>query len=201
MAAHSDDALRIVPASHASIDELEAVFDRPGDQRSCRCQWFMHDRAGYRAMSPAARAEALRAQAGCGDEQASTSGLLAFVDGEPAAWVAVEPRAHYVRMRSMRIPWLGRDEDPDDDGVWAITCFVVRREHRGRGLTRALAIAAVDHARSHGAAAVEGYPRVVEPGATLGGELYVGPVSAFAAAGMSEVSAPTPKRRVMRIDL
>ncbi len=153
-------------------------------------------------MSRDARAEALREQAGCGTHREQTSGLLAYVDGVPAGWVAVEPRAAYLRLRAARYPWLGRDEDRDDDRVWAITCFVVRRDFRGRGLMSALAVAAVDHARARGACAVEGYPRVVAPAAdTPAGALFVGTVRAFEAAGLRMVSTPTPRRRVMRREL
>ena len=42
---------------------------------------------------------------------------------------------------------------------------------------------------------------VVEPGADITwGELYVGSTSIFEAAGFTEVSAPTPRRRVYRLD-
>jgi hypothetical protein len=69
----------------------------------------------------------------CGDpDAADTSGLVAYVDGEPAGWVAVEPRTEYPGLRTSRVPWSGRDEDNDDDRTWAVTCFVVRRSSRGR---------------------------------------------------------------------
>jgi hypothetical protein len=29
----------------------------------------------------------------------------------------------------------GCDEDKDDDGAWAVTCLIVRKGYRGRGLT------------------------------------------------------------------
>jgi hypothetical protein len=67
------------------------------------------------------------------------SGLVAYVDDEPAGWVAVEPRTAYPKLRTSRVPWSGRDEDKGDDGIWAVTCFVVRKGYRGRGLTYPLA--------------------------------------------------------------
>jgi GNAT superfamily N-acetyltransferase len=101
----------------------------------------------------------------------------------------------------MRIPWAGRDENKADDGVWAVTCFVVRRGLRRRGIASALAEAAVDFAHERGARAVEGYPRVTQPGDEVGDvALYVGNRNLFANAGFREVSRPTPRRVVMRID-
>jgi GNAT superfamily N-acetyltransferase len=99
------------------------------------------------------------------------------------------------------VPWAGRDEDRTDDGVWAVTCFVTRAGYRRRGVSRALARAAVDFARDRDARALEGYPIVTAPGQELGwGELYVGSHGVFAGAGFTEVSRPTPRRAVMRID-
>ncbi|MEU8224382.1 GNAT family N-acetyltransferase [Kribbella sp. NPDC048915] len=104
------------------------------------------------------------------------------------------PRADHARLlRDFRVPWLGRNEDKHDSTVWAVTCFVTRAGFRRRGISRALARAAVGFARERGAAAVEGYPDLVEGG-------YVGTLSTFADAGFAEVSRPGNRRVVMRID-
>lgn len=94
-----------------------------------------------------------------------------------------------------------RGEDPDDPSVWAVTCFVTRAGYRRRGVMRGLARATVDFARSRGARALEGYPMITEPGKEITwGEVHVGSRSIFAAAGFVEVSHPTLRRVVMRID-
>ncbi len=86
--------------------------------------------------------------------------------------------------------------------MWAVACFVTRTEFRHMGVSRALAAASVDFARSHGARALEGYAMITEPGKEITwGELHVGSRSVFAAAGFTEVSRPTKRRVVMRIDL
>ena len=132
----------------------------------------------------------------------TTSGLVAYLDGEPVGWCAVEPRSAYPRLlRNCRVPWEGRSEDKTDDSVWAATCFVTRAGFRRRGVSRALARAAVDFARERGARALEGYPMLTEPGQEITwGELHVGSRSIFAAAGFAEISRPTRRRVVMRID-
>jgi GNAT superfamily N-acetyltransferase len=87
-----------------------------------------------------------------------------------------------------------------DASVWAVTCFVTRAGFRRRGISRALA-RAVDFAREGGARALEGYPMLTEPGKEITwGELHVGSRSVFAAAGFAEVSRPTQRRVVMRLD-
>ncbi|MFE9689078.1 GNAT family N-acetyltransferase [Micromonospora sp. NPDC005806] len=195
-------AVDVVPANRASWADLQTVFGTRGDAARCQCQWYKFRDRDWASVPVAARAERLADQASCGSPGSeATSGLVAYLDGEPVGWCAVEPRTAYLRLRYTRVPWRGRDEDRADPGVWAVTCFVTRAGYRRRGVSRALARAAVEFARARGARAVEGYPMVVPPGQDAGaGELYVGTRSVFADAGFVEVSHPTPRRVVMRID-
>ena len=144
----------------------------------------------------------LREQTACGDpDAAATSGLVAYLYDEAAGWVAVEPRTAYPKLRTSRVPWSGRDEDKDDDGVWAVTCFAVRKGYRGRGLTYPLARATIGFARERGARALEAYPMITQPGKEITwGEVHVGTRQVFEDAGFKEVSRPTLRRVVMRID-
>jgi GNAT superfamily N-acetyltransferase len=99
------------------------------------------------------------------------------------------------------VPWRSRQEDKTDASIWAVPCFISRAGFRNRGVTYALAAAAVDFARDRGARALEGYPMNPEPGKDVPwGELHVGHVKIFAAAGFKEVSRPTLRRAVWRID-
>jgi GNAT superfamily N-acetyltransferase len=82
-----------------------------------------------------------------------------------------------------------------------VTCFVARTGFRRRGVSRALAAATVGYARERGARALEAYPMIVKPGEDVTwGELYVGSRGIFAAAGFAEISRPTVRRVVMRVD-
>ena len=194
--------ITVVPADEASWEDLQTVFGPRGEAHRCQCQWFKVSNAQWREGEIDERAAALREQTGGPDPQApGTGGLLAYLDGEPVGWCAVEPRTAYPRLLGGRIPWSGREEAKDDPGVWAVTCFVTRVGYRRRGVSRTLAAAAVEHARRGGARAVEGYPIVVQKGQEFSwGELYVGSHRVFADAGFREVSRPTPRRAVMRVD-
>jgi GNAT superfamily N-acetyltransferase len=146
----------------------------------------------------------LRTQTDCGHPRSkTTAGLVAFLGDEPAGWCAVEPRSAYPRLLSKtRVPWADRNEDKADDSVWSVTCLLTRTGFRRRGVSYALACAAVDFARERGARAVEGYPMITQPGQEIGllSELHVGSRRVFAAAGFTEVGHPTLRRVVMRID-
>jgi GNAT superfamily N-acetyltransferase len=146
------------------------------------------------------RAHRLRQQTGCGYRASgTTSGLVAYLNGEPAGWCAVEPRTAYAGLlRNNRVPWLGRAEDKTDASVWAVTCLFTRVGFRKRGVSRALARAAVNFARERGARAIEGYPMTTKN--VIAEELHVGTEGVFADAGFIEVSRPTLRRVVMRFD-
>ncbi|MGI5289960.1 N-acetyltransferase family protein [Nonomuraea polychroma] len=195
------ELVTIVPANEASWDDLTAIFGTT-DAGRCQCQRFKVIGWIWRDSTLEGRTAMLRAQTACGDPDApATSGLVAYVDGEPAGWVAVEPRTAYPKLRTSPVPWSGRDEEKDDDDVWAVTCFVVRKGYRGRGLTYHLAQATIGFARERGARALEAYPMITHPGKEITwGELHVGARQAFEDAGFKEVSHPTVRRVVMRID-
>jgi hypothetical protein len=61
--------------------------------------------------------------------------------------------------------------------------------------------AAVDYAQANGARALEAYAMLTQPGKEITwGELHVGARQVFADAGFTEVSRPSVRRAVMRID-
>ena len=196
--------LRIVPANEASWKDLRAVFGTRGAAATCWCQRYkLRPREAFSKFPAEERARRLREQAGCGHpESSTTSGLVAYLDGEPVGWGAVEPRPAYPGLlRNNRVPWEGRQEDKSDESVWAVTCVLVRAGFRGRGLGYALARAAVDFARRRGAGALEAYPIVARDGQRITwDEIHVGSPRIFAAAGLAEVSRPTLRRLVMRVD-
>jgi GNAT superfamily N-acetyltransferase len=195
-------ALEIVPANQASCGDLNTIFGIRGYPARCRCQRFRTtgDEWWHDPIPVEERIFRLRQQTDCGyPDSDQTTGIVAYLDGEPVGWCAVAPRSEHLRLG--QTPWKGRSEDKTDDTVWAVTCFVVRTGYRGQGITYPLAKAAVDFARERGAAALEGYGMVVEPGQTVTwGEIHVGNRKVFEAAGFQQVSHPSKRRVVMRID-
>jgi len=151
---------------------------RPG-ARGCWCMAYRDSR-----VPPDERPDYMRAE--CATEPGP--GVLVYVDDVVAGWCSVAPRASYRRLLSSRtIPIL------DERDAWVVVCFVVRTGYRRHGLMHHLLAGAVDHARSHGAEVVEGYP--VETGGdrvdVISG--YVGTVDVFEQAGFERV-APTTGR-------
>jgi GNAT superfamily N-acetyltransferase len=194
-------AITVVPANAASWEDLQTILGARGQGSRCQCQRYkLQPRESFGSFPAEERAHRLRRQTDCGHPDAdTTSGLVAYLDGEPVGWCAVEPRIEYEGLvRNYRVPWEGRAEDKADDSVWAVTCLFTRAGFRKRGVSRALARAAVDFARERGARALEGYPITTKN--VIEEELHVGTESVFADAGLTEVSRPTLRRVVMRID-
>lgn len=197
----SEPRISVVPANKASWDDLQTVFGTRGPPCTCQCQRYkLLPRESFGSFPAEERADRLRGQTDAGHGRSrTTSGLVAYLDSEPVGWCAVEPRSKYSGLlRNNRVPWEGREEDKHDDSIWSVTCFVTRVGFRKRGIGRALAHAAVDFARKRGARGIEGYP--INTKDVISDELHVGTEGMFADAGFTQVSHPTLRRIVMRID-
>jgi len=186
--------IEIVPASADRFADVEHALTGGGDGPSCWCQWWMLRNKDFQSATPAERRELLR-----GDLAATpASALIAYVDGEAAGWVKVSPRPAQPRLAATRA-FQQSPEPFDDASVWAVTCFVVRREFRGDGLANRLLDAAVDHARAHGARVIEGYPVDTDAGKTSSNNLFHGALSSFVDAGFVEVARPKPARPIVSL--
>lgn len=196
-------ALTIRPANEASWEDLQTVFGKRGGASRCQCQRQVLGDRDWWFMPVQERAMLLHEQTNVDDPDApDTCGLVAYLGDEPVGWVAVSPRTTYRRLQGSNVPWAGRAEDRQDHTVWSVVCFVVRAGFRGQGITYELAQAAVTFARDRGAVALEGYPIVAKPGQRISwDEASVGTPQVFADAGMVQVSSPTIRRRVMRVEL
>lgn len=183
------------PANESSTEDVEAVF-AAGGARKCRCQAMKVPGWIWRDTTQEERDAALLEQTACGTA-GPTSGLIGYVDGDPAGWVAVEPREKYPRLWSRKQAWMRMD--PEMEGVWSVTCFVVRKEWRHTGLTHELAAATVDYGTQSGARVLEGYPIEPATGKTvIWDEASVGLLQIFLSAGYEVVASPTLRRRVVR---
>jgi GNAT superfamily N-acetyltransferase len=127
-------------------------------------------------------------------DSGQTPGLLGYVNGKVAGWVAVGPREGFERLeRSRKLKRL------DDRPVWSVPCFFIAAGFRRKGLMSALLAAAVAFARERGATLIEGYP--LDPhGKIPGADGYTGIASAFRHAGFSEVARPGNEQAIMRLE-
>lgn len=200
--------VRVIPVADASWDDVRTVFGTRGDASTCWCQYFKVDAAAWKAKDHGAAFQ----RALCEQVDAARSarragpGVLAYLGSDaegwqPVGWAAVEPRPAYPRVLAGRMVPGSAHPDPDDAGIWAITCFVVRVGFRRRGIAAALLEGAVDEARRGGALAVEAYPVDTGGAKVSSADLYHGPLSAFEAAGFEITGRPSEGRAVVRLEL
>ncbi|MGA8849288.1 MAG: GNAT family N-acetyltransferase [Dehalococcoidia bacterium] len=169
-------------------NELERLFGKHGADGGCWCMWWRQTRAEFNRQRGEPNRIAFRTIV----ESGIVPGLLAYSDGEPVGWCAVEPRESYPALDRSRT--LAR---VDYEPVWSIPCFYVARHFRGRGLMLELLAAAINWAGRHGARIVEAYP--IEPRHNLNNStFYTGVVPVFTRAGFVEVCRRSKRQSIMR---
>ena len=200
-------SIEVYPVTAERWDDVVKVFGRRGQDASwCWCQRFLRSPV---ATSPAPGSrpdnrEALRHEIA---EAAVPPGLLAYVAGQPVGWIRVGPRSGLAGVggnRALARVLAGDLSERADDGVWWVACFAVESQHRRSGVGSALLVGAVDYARRHGAAAVEGHPvdaTALSAARVTGSAIFTGTVPMFAAAGFTEVARTYRTRPVMRLQL
>ncbi len=187
------EGFRIEPLTPDRFDDLVAVLGK-GGQRGCWCmywltptttQWREQTTGGANAENKAAMAAVV--------ETGPPPGLIAYEGGAAVAWCRVMPRSLHPGLARSRT----YSTELSEQGVWSLSCFVVRTPHRGRGLTSILTKAALEYARAGGASAVEVYPWDIterKDNATI----YTGVASTFLRLGFAEVQRRSPERPMLR---
>ena len=126
-------------------------------------------------------------------------GLLAYreQDNTPIGWTRVVPRATLPGVLSNRAITAVVGDDPH---AWWVSCFVVRREHRGQGVGVAMLQAAADWAAQHGASLLDGHPVDIDKvmGPPSPAATFTGTLAMFQRAGFLEIGRTYKTRPVMR---
>jgi GNAT superfamily N-acetyltransferase len=177
--------LEYAPVTPERLADLGLFSERHGKFRYCSCMRWRMTSSEFRRSTKEGRVAALEGLV----RRGMPVGVLAYRAGEPVGWCSIAPRETYRALERYRaLPRL------DDAPVWSVVCFFVDRRVRGRGAPLGLLRAAVDYARSLGAAVVEGYP--VEPGPRL--YTYMGSPAIFQEAGFRDVTPPGQVRPIVR---
>ena len=168
--------IEVLPATGRWDDFASFMVPRKPGGRGCVCMVYRNS-----SLDTPGRIAHMRALC----ESEPGPGVLAYVDGEVAAWCSVASKSTYrALVNSRTIPHV------EDEGAWSVVCFVVRPGFRRRGLMHQLLDGAVGHAHAMGAAALEGYP--VDPGGERTDQTsgYVGTVQLFEAHGFRSAARP-----------
>jgi GNAT superfamily N-acetyltransferase len=168
--------------------DFELLFGRNGACGGCWCMyWKLRGKAFEENTGDTAR----QMQKAVVDSK-TVPGLLAYSEGYPVGWIAVEPRSAYPKLAHSRVL-----KPVDEQPVWSITCFFVEKKHRRKGITVELLKAAVEYVKKQGGKIVEGYP-VDTSSNQADAFVFTGTASAFIQAGFKEVARNSPTRPIFR---
>lgn len=160
--------------SRARHRALLAYLDQP-DQGFCFCRfWFFEGTAeAWLACEPERNREVLT-QALARDE---VWGIVALDEERVIGWARLAPASEVPKLADL-------EPDPPADAA-SLLCMSVTEDRRGRGVARALLVAAIGEARARGFAQLRAYPRP-EDGLDAGG-VWTGPRRLFEAHGFVKV--------------
>jgi hypothetical protein len=83
--AEAEPAIVVVPANEGSWDDLRTIIGERGEASRCQCQRYkLRPKESFASFPTEDRADRLRQQTDCGHPgSGTTSGLVAYLDGEP----------------------------------------------------------------------------------------------------------------------
>ena len=190
-------AVSIRPLSFDLWPAFEDLFGRQGACYGCWCTHFRLPPARRRQNDRESNRTHMMGRV----EAGPPPGLLAFDGDRAIGWMQIGPRADVPEWNNA-----GRASAPlvpsetDDACVWAISCFFIRAQARGRGLSHRLVAAGIDHARGGGARVLDACPMDEAKNSRSIG-LFVGSTRVFEKAGFEKVAGRKPGRPLMRLVL
>lgn len=184
------EGLTIVEATADRWDDLEDLMGPKGGAGGCWCMLWRLKRPDFKAGEGEGNRAAIRRVAETAD---APPGLLAYEGALCVGWLSIAPRREFPRLDSSRILY-----PLDDREVWSITCFLIRKGHRRKGIATALLVAAKEFVRSRGGGILEGYPIDPEKPEYPPVYAWTGLKKAFDRAGFSEAARRSPTRPIMR---
>ncbi len=171
---------------------LVQLFGPNGAYSGCWCMWNRQTNSEFDAHHGDDNRSALHALI-----SERPPGLLAYEDEQPIGWISLGPYEDFSRLARSPVARPVADGVAGAAGpIWAITCFVIRRDRRGTGVATALLDAAVAYAAAQGASVVQAYPLDPE-GTADNSSAWMGLASMFEAAGFTEIARRRPTRPVM----
>lgn len=185
-------ALDCHPLTPERWDDFETLFGPRGACGGCWCMLWRLSRRDFVTNKGDGNKAAMRALVAGGH----APGILAYAGSEPVGWCAVAPRTDYPALARSRLL-----QPIDDEAVWSISCLLVRKDWRRRGVSVRLLQEAVHFVRLRGGAIVEGYPVAPIKNDAPAVFVWTGLASAFLQAGFHECVRRSDTRPIMRFDI
>lgn len=139
--------MNIETLSTNNLKDLAALFSTSEECKEC---WCMNHRCAP-TTCPTGNEAAQQFSKKLGQDE--ITGLIAYLDGKPVGWCAVDKTSTQI----------GHDfvlENPEEvtENSWMIHCLYIHPEARGQGISKSLIKNAIDLARTNGATEVLAFP-------------------------------------------
>ena len=129
-------------------------------------------------------------------ESGQIPGIIAYLEEKPIGWCSVSLREVYSRLERSRIL-----KPIDNNPVWSVVCFYIKKEFRRKGISVMLLKAAIDYVKKKGGDILEGYPTEPKKSSSPDPFVYTGLASAFKKVGFVEVARRSKTRPIMRFTI
>jgi GNAT superfamily N-acetyltransferase len=184
--------LEFYPLTTERWTDLEKLFGEKGACGGCWCMWWRSSYSEFIKKKGEKNKNALKEIVDSG----KTPGIIAYSNEIPIGWISVSPRETYPRLKRSRIL-----KQIDNESVWSIVCFFIKKEYRRKGVSSALLIAALNYIKKHGGTIAEGYPIDPKNKKYADAFAYTGLVSTFLKAGFIEIIRRSETRPIMRFEI
>jgi GNAT superfamily N-acetyltransferase len=138
--------------------DFEKLFTQKNGWDFCWCMHFHRARLNEAGKTRAERSVTNRRDKKALVDQSRAHGILVYADGEPVGWCQYGPQEELPRID--RSPNYRELTSKAKKKLWRITCFVVDKKHRRRGVGSAALEAALKAIKKRGGGVVEAYPIV-----------------------------------------
>lgn len=186
------DAANWKPLTPETWVDFEVLFGERGACGGCWCMTWRQSRAEFNENKGAGNKAAFRSLVESGREP----GILLYDGSEAVGWCSIAPRQEFVALERSRV-WAPVDQQP----VWSVTCFFVRKDHRKQGLSVALLNAAVEFAKRKGARIIEGYPQQLKNGPLPAAFVWTGLYETFKRCGFKVAARRSDAKPIMRLKI
>ncbi len=176
-------------ASEDTWQDVEFLFGKNGACGGCWCMHWKLKKSLFDRTKGDGNKQLLQGAILSGVEP----GIVAYADGSPIAWCAVEPRKNFPTLARSRIL-----KPLDDSPVWSVVCFFVLKNFRQKGVSTEMLKAVVKLCRDKGVKIVEGYPVEPKKGKIADAFVWTGLASSYEKAGFTEVARRSETRPIMR---
>ena len=142
--------------------DFERLFSQKNGWDFCWCMHFHRPRSLPKSQSLHSRAErGVRNRREKRElvEKGCSHGILVYAKGEPIGWCQYGPKEELPRFDNSR-NYRGLALERGKVNLWRITCFVVDKKYRKRGVASVALKAALEAIRNKGGGLVEAFPLI-----------------------------------------